>query len=171
MKYKLLVVGLPLMLALASASADAAPRFFAHSGVQCQQADHVANNIIDRTQYGIHNTSLTDGVTVECPINVSWPSPSNRQVTSIAMSAYDRNPSPSIDVSCDAQRIDGNGNVTYTTNLRTSGSGAGVQSVIINPSGTVFAESIWRLRCWLPPATSGNNFSHLVYYSLAFNDT
>ena len=122
MKQKLLIVSFSLMGALASASADAADRYFPHSGVQCQQADHLANNITDRTQYGIHNTSLTDGVTVECPLNTSELA-SNDLVLGFGIQAYDR--SSSADLSCDVQRIDGNGNVTYTANLTTSGSGSG----------------------------------------------
>jgi len=166
MKQKLLVVALPLVVALASPSADAALRSFEHSGVQCQQADHLASSITDRTQFGIHNTSLTDGVTVECPLNTS-PLGSNAPVSTIGIDAYDR--SPSADISCDVQRITGTGNISYTIHLQTNLSQSAVQGLAVAPSGVII-DGTWRLRCWIPPAPSAGWFNHIVSYGMVYNE-
>lgn len=160
MTQKMLVIALPLVVALASASA-AASRVYPHSGVGCVQAVG-SQNSIDRTQYGVHNTSSSSAVTVECPVNPSYVSSAQPVVSIFGVQAYDRN--PSADVSCDLQRVDGNGNVSYTTNLHTSNSGAGVQGLVVSPSG-VIVSGTWRLRCSVPAAVSGN-FSHVTSYSM-----
>ena len=124
MKQNMLIGGLSLAAALASATADAAARLYPHSGVQCIQADSSMTNIA-RSQYGVHNTSFTDGLTVECPVNISRPLSGPFTATNFGLQVYDRN--PSADVSCDLQGIDVSGNVLYTSTITTSNSGVEVQ--------------------------------------------
>lgn len=161
MKQKLLIGALSLGVVFASASADA--RVFSYSGVGCIQASG-SQNSLDRTQYGVHNTSTSSSVSVECPVDISTiNSPS---LTIFGIQAYDRNSGSDADddVICDLHRIDGNGNVTFTSRLKTSGSAAGPQGRTVTPSG-VFAGATWRLRCSIPAAVNAlNSFSHVVSY-------
>jgi len=125
-------------------------------------------NTIERTQYGVHNTSTTSPVTVECPLNVSYFGSNSPSVSGFSIKAYDRNPSS--DVNCNMQRIDGNGNVSYTAALTTSNSGAGVQDVSVLPTGVTILGT-WRLRCSIPATVSGGGgFNHLVSYSISVNE-
>lgn len=164
MKQKLLITALPLVVALASASASA-NRMHDQSGVGCISASGTMTNL-ERSQYGVHNPSSTDGLTVECPVFADAPSTGAPTATVFGIDAYDRN--SSLDVSCDLQRTAGNGNVTYTTHLQTSGSSAAVQGLTVLPN--VSSLGIWHLRCWLPQATS-DGFSHVVNYGLVTTDS
>lgn len=167
MKQKLLVVGLPLVIALASAPADAAKRAYEQSGVGCIQA-FGSENSIDRTQYGVHNTSSTAAVTVECPVNISEITSAAQTISVFGVTAYDR--SPSADVNCDIQRLDGNGNVSFTANLKTTGSGAAAQGLTVSPN-SVLIQGTWRLRCSLPATVvGGGGFNHLVQYGMITNE-
>lgn len=163
MKHKLLGLALPIAAALVANSADAA-RHYPTSGVACE-AITGQQGCLDRAQYGIHNTCGFQ-VTVECPVSPSLNTSGQPIVSIFGLTGYDR--SASTDVNCDLQRIDGNGNITYTANLKTTGSAAGAQGPVVSPNTIV--QGAWRLRCAMPAVSSGN-FSHLVSYSMITNET
>jgi len=163
MKYKLLIAALPFAAALAP-SADAAAfvqRSFTFSGVACQPTRFAnASNCLERDQFGVQNSCGFD-VSVECPVNLSF---DIGTATSLNLQAYDRN--PATDVECDLQRVDANGNPTFSTHIKTNGSGPGVQSLFNGGIGSPLLAGAWRLRCNLP-AVSGGAISHLVSYELS----
>jgi hypothetical protein len=164
MKHKLLVAALPVAIALASASASAdAGTKFSYSGIGCQSAVGAQSSCLDRTQYGTHNTCGFD-VILECPVDTSFVMGT---ATAFGMQAYDRN--SSTDVNCDLQQVDASGNISFTANIKTSASGAGVMSPFLGSLGPLLGGA-WRLRCTLP-AVTGGGFSHLVSYMLNNNQS
>lgn len=167
MKYKLLVAAFPVAMALASPSANAS--LYLYSGVGCG-ATAAAQSCLERSQYGVHNTCSV-AVDVECPVDVVFPGTATTgTATSITLQAYDRNAAANADVSCNLERIDANGNPTFTMNIKTSGggAGAGLQSPLVNLGSPLLIGAAWRLRCTLPGA-SGGWFSHVVSYKLNTN--
>jgi hypothetical protein len=164
MKHKLLGMVLPLAIALVPSSADAS-RHYSTSGVACEGAFAGQQSCLTRNQYGIQNICGSE-VTVECPVNPSVNTAGQPVVSFFGFQGYDRN--PSTDVNCDLQRIDANGGITYTANIKTSGSAAGTQGLLISPNTIV--QGVWRLRCAMPAVSSGN-FSHLVSYGMVTNET
>ena len=114
------------------------------------QADSSA---VDRSLYGVFNTSTTKETTVYCPIQT--PGQSSGQLCVVV---YDRN--PSVNVSCSLSSLGADGNPAWTVTRTSAGSGTPAQTLdfgFLNPIGTNMA-----MQCTIPRLTTSSPGSHVT---------
>jgi hypothetical protein len=101
---------------------------------------------VNRTQYGLSNTSTTNNAEVLCPFNLS-----NEVGDAFGVTVYNRNGLESL--SCGLFELDSSGNVTATSTRSVTGAlGSGAQKLVwLSPalSANMFVD------CEIPPESSG----------------
>jgi hypothetical protein len=114
-------------------------------------------NTIERTQWGVHNTSNGSTASVQCPFDL--PFNASLRVNSVWATVYDRN--PNANVSCTLTGVGLDGNTLWSRTSSSSGSGATHQFLSFSPPSTFIATM--NMVCSIPPATS-SGVSHVTTY-------
>lgn len=114
-------------------------------------------NIIERNQYGVHNTSSSSSATVQCPFYL--PFNASLRVNRVEVTVYDRH--PNANVSCTLLGVTFAGNTLWTRSASSSGSGASHQLLIFSPPSS-FTHTM-NMSCSIPAITS-SGISHVTTY-------
>jgi hypothetical protein len=113
-------------------------------------------NLIDRSQFGIHNTSNLSTASIQCPL--SLPFDASLKVTGVYLTGYDRH--PALNISCTLVGIGLDGGTLWSRSTSSSGSGQAFQFFpVLSPPSTFTAAM--NLSCTLPPTTTAGA-SHLT---------
>lgn|GEM_PF-4997238 len=116
-----------------------------------------AINTIERSQWGVYNTSNGSIATVECPFDL--PFNGSLVVNNVWATVYDRD--PNADVTCTLTGVDMAGNTLWSRTSSSSGSGETHQFLSFSPSSTTLGTM--NMICSIPPATS-SGVSHVTTY-------
>jgi hypothetical protein len=114
-------------------------------------------NLIERNQFGVHNTSNGSTASVQCPFQL--PFNASLRVTSVFLTVYDRNPSTNIN--CTLMGVGLEGSTIWTRTASSSGSGASHQFLSFTPPSAFVATM--NMSCTLPAATP-SGVSHITTY-------
>lgn len=126
-------------------------------GTACVPTTPTEASKISYSQWGVQNNSTTDPAKVHCPGSVDY----QENTSEIAVWVYDRN--PTADVCCKMMLLNNGGDVLYSSNACSTGSGSALQSFLWAPPD--FAPGTPDLSCSIPPVYSGN-YSHVVSYQV-----
>jgi hypothetical protein len=149
-----------LILASAALSSTASARNYSiHAGI-CRP-EPASLGTAEYDQYGVHNTSTTAKLTVECPLPLAYPeSGPPPLVNEVDITVYTRN---SVDnVECALEQVDIYGNILGLLINRTFNQGPGSGPIVlpIQPYAQD-ASGMWRVRCTIPTVEAGW-FSHVT---------
>jgi hypothetical protein len=152
-----------MILASAALSSTASARNYTIHGTICRP-DPANIGVAEYDQYGVHNTSTTAALTVECPLPLTYPESGAPPALTLArVTVYDR--STTAGVSCLLENVTVDGNLMLSLFNKTSGRGPGSGpfdfAFAFLPSGPDDASGVWRFRCKIPPVEAGA-FSHVV---------
>ncbi len=114
-------------------------------------------NRVERSKWGVHNTSTTNTASVECPFNL--PFNASLRVSSVWLTIYDRNPSQN--VSCTLTGVGLDGATIWQSSNSSSGSSASSAFLSFFPPNQFIATM--NMTCSIPSATS-SGFSHISTY-------
>lgn len=114
-------------------------------------------NLVERSQFGVHNTSTLSTASVQCPFTL--PFNASLRVTGVYLTVYDRH--PALNVNCTLTGVGLEGSTIWTRTASSSGSGASHQFLSFSPPSTFVATM--NMSCTLPPATNAG-FSHMTTY-------
>jgi hypothetical protein len=163
MKKSLPIVILGLSSALsADANAVGIQHYWHHTGQDCVPKQAFRNDV-DYSQWGIHNTSTTTTVTVECPLSTAFTVGATSRIVTVDATIFDR--STTAGVVCTLRETGVDGTISYSYGLATGVAAGGPGSGALGlhwdlPANYIFS-SRWSLVCTLPPMESGWQ-SHLV---------
>jgi hypothetical protein len=153
---------LGLGLLLSASRAHATQTTYAFTGVSCTtmpNADATPSGTAVYTQFGVHNSSGSNKLTVGCSLSFT----SQQLFTQLDMTVYDRNPNS--DISCTLNGVDTNGNVVAGFPITRNSSGSGAASMPLSFTGQSSQLFGANLICVIPPASLGN-LSHIATYRL-----
>ena len=106
-------------------------------------------NLIERSQFGINNTSNLVSASIQCPLNL--PFNANLRVTGVYLTGYDRH--PALNISCTLIGVGLDGATLWSQTTSSSGSGQAFQFFpSISPPSTFTAAM--NMSCSLPPTTN-----------------
>jgi hypothetical protein len=151
-----------MILASVALSSTASARNYTIHGTICRpEPANIGNAEYD--QYGVHNTSTTSTLTVECPLPLAYPeSGPPPLLNEVDFTVYTRNRSQ--DVECAVEQVDADGNTEGLLINRTFNQGPGSGPIVlpIGP-GPILKDGsgMLRLRCTIAPVDSGW-FSHVT---------
>ncbi len=151
-----------MILASATVSSTASARNYTIHGTICRPEPASLGNA-EYDQYGVHNTSTTTTITVECPLPLAYPeSGPPPLVNEVDLRSIPGTASQ--DVECAVEQVDADGNIRGLLINRTfrQGPGSGPIVLPIGPGPILKdATGMLRLRCTIPPVDSGW-FSHVT---------
>jgi hypothetical protein len=114
-------------------------------------------NRIQRSQFGVDNSSSTNTASVQCPFNL--PFNAQLRVNSVWLTVYDRN--SSLNVDCTLLGVGLDGNTVWSRSVSSSGSSASHQFLNFSPPSQFVATM--NMTCSLPPSTN-SGVSHITTY-------
>lgn len=117
-------------------------------------------NRIERSQFGVHNTSSSTTAVVQCPFNV--PFVGNLNINSVWVTVYDRN--PSVNVSCTLTIVNLQGGTTWSNTQSSSGSQTAHQFLGFEPPNNSVLGTL-NMSCSIPPSTN-QGVSHITTYRI-----
>ncbi len=150
------LIGMGLSAAFCS-SALAADEMY-HGNFCAPKRDHISR--IERSQWGVKNSSSSTTAVVDCPFNV--PFSANLKVTNLTVTVYDRN--NSADVSCTLTAVAIDGNTIWSTSRSSSGAGQGHKFLVFQPPNSNVLGTL-NMSCSIPPSTNSGP-SHVTTYRL-----
>ncbi len=132
-----------------------------HGNFCAADQDHI--NKIERSQYGVDNTSSSATAVVHCPFNV--PYVGNLKISSVWVTVYDRNLSE--DVSCTLMIVGVDGNTKWSNTQSTSGIQSAHQFLGFQPPNSNYLGTL-NMSCSIPPSTEAG-VSHITMYRIIRN--
>jgi hypothetical protein len=117
-------------------------------------------NKIERSNWGVHNTSTTTPAVVQCPFNV--PFVGNLKINNVLATVYDRN--PNTNVSCTLMIVALNGQIVWSNTRSSSGSQVAHQFLSFQPPNNNYLGTL-NMSCSIPPSTNAG-LSHVTTYRI-----
>lgn len=147
----LMGLGLSAVVSLPAMAADVI-----YQGNFCSP-NRTSVSLIERGQYGVHNTSSTSTASVQCPFTL--PFDASLRVKNVYVTIYDRN--PNANVSCTLTGVGLEGSTIWSVTAASSGSGATHQFLTLTPPSAFVATM--NMSCSIPPSTN-SGVSHVTTY-------